>query len=341
MMRGRMLAFVGLCLVCALAAGAYVRHAIRRAEQAGSAGETVAANGDRGLRPSGTTVLFRSTAIDSSYGRLALAPIEDPSRRQLVPTLSCERVDFASGRGVCLTAARGVVTTYAAVVFDQDFQPLFTLALAGAPSRVRVSADGAFAAVTVFVSGHSYGGDFSTVTSIIDLHRGDYVVPNLEQFTVWNEAERFDAVDRNFWGVTFARNPDTFYATVGSSGRTYLIKGAAGEREARIMRDGVECPSLSPDNRRVAFKRRDGNAVGPVRWRLSVLDLDSLRDVGLAETRNVDDQVAWLDNDRVMYTLPNAESGTAETTTWVVPANGGGEPAVLVPLASSTVVWSP
>ena len=341
MRRGRTIAFAVLCVVCALAAGAYVRRAMRRAERADSLVATAAVT-DQG-RPElpGTTVLFRSTAMDTSYGRLALAAIADPSRRHLVSTLSCERVDFAGGRGVCLTAARGVVTTYAAVIFGQDFQPLFTLALAGAPSRVRVSADGAFAAVTVFVNGHSYGGDFSTVTSIIDLRRGDYVVPNLEQLTVWRGAEHFEAVDRNFWGVTFARNPNTFFATVGSGGRTYLIEGALGEREAKIVHDAVECPSLSPDNRRVAFKRRTDNAVGPVRWRLSVLDLDSQRDFALAETRSVDDQVAWLDNDRVMYALPNAESGTAETTTWVVPAGGGGEPAVLVPLASSAVIWSP
>jgi hypothetical protein len=48
----------------------------------------------------------------------------------------------------------------------------------------------------------------------------------------------------------------------------------------------------------------------------------------------VDDQVEWLDDDRVVYGLPRDES--ALTDVWVVPADGGGRPSVLVPRA-----WSP
>ncbi len=91
----------------------------------------------------------------------------------------------------------------------------------------------------------------------------------------------------------------------------------------------------------MAFKRRIAGAVGPVRWRLSVLDLETLKDIALAETRSVDDQVAWLDDDRIMYALPDAESGSAVTTTWVLDADGTGSPRVLVPEAYSTVVWRP
>jgi hypothetical protein len=191
------------------------------------------------------------------------------------------------------------------------------------------------------VSGHSYAADFSTVTSVIDLRRGDYVVPNFEQLTVWSGAELFEAVDRNFWGVTFRRDADTFYATVGTRGRTHLIAGTLSTRSAKLLRDDIECPSLSPDNTRVAFKRRVDDGFGPVRWRLSVLDLHTLEDRPLAETRSVDDQVAWLDDDRIMYALPDAESGSAVTTTWVLDADGAGSPRVLVPQSYSTVVWRP
>ncbi len=339
---GRTLGFAALCVACVVGAAAYVHQAMQRSRSA-PARDTApgldAAGAEAPADRSDATVLFRSTALDDSYGKLALAPLDQVAERRVISTLSCDRVDYAGGRGVCLAAARGVLTTYSAIVFDQDFRPRFTIALAGPPSRVRVSPDGALAAVTVFVSGHSYASDFSTVTSLIDLRRGGYVVPNLEQLTVWSGAERFEAVDRNFWGVTFGRDADMFYATVGSGGRTHLIEGTSSGRSAKLLRDDVECPSLSPDNTRVAFKRRVDGGLGPVRWRLSVLDLETLYDRPLAEIRSVDDQVAWLDDDRIMYALPNAESGTAETTTWVLDADGGGSPRVLVPQSYSTVVW--
>jgi len=341
MRRGRILAFAALCVVCAVGGAAYVQHAMRRSRSAAASRPAAADGAEAPPNIPGAMVLFRSTALDDSYGKLALAPLNHISERRVIATLSCDRVDYAGGRGVCLTAARGALTTYSAIVFDQDFRPVFTLALAGAPSRVRVSPDGAYAGVTVFVSGHDYVAAFSTVTSVIDLHRGEYVVPNLEQLTVWKGAEHFEAADRNFWGVTFRRDPDTFYATVGSGGRTHLIEATASRRSAKLLRDDVECPSLSPDNTRVAFKQRVVGGLGPVRWRLSVLDLQTLKVKPLAETRSVDDQVAWLDDDRIMYALPNAESGSAETTTWVLDADGAGSPRALVPQSYSTVVWRP
>jgi hypothetical protein len=336
------MAFGVLCALCAIGATAYVRHVIQRSRSA-AAGVPALRIDARGAGAAANlpaaTVLFRSTAMDDSYGKLALTRLDRAAERRVIATLSCDRVDYAGGRGVCLTAARSVLTAYSAIVFDHQFRPLATLALAGAPSRVRVSPDGKRAAVTVFVSGHSYGADFSTVTSIIDLRRGEYEVPNLEQLTVWQGAERFEAVDRNFWGVTFRNDADTFFVTVGSGGRTHLVEGSARGRSAKLLRDDVECPSLSPDNSRVAFKRRTAGGIGPVGWRLSVLDLATLKDWPLAETRSVDDQVAWLDDDRVMYALPDAASGSAETTTWVLDADGTGSPRVLLPRSYSTVVW--
>ena len=350
MNRGRILGFAALCLVCVLGAGAYVRHALQRAAapqdkspSSTAAIDTVAAGTTPVLdAQSSPLLLFRNTSVDPSYGRLAVAPLENVTDRRIVPTLSCERVDYAAGRGVCLTATRGVTTTYSAIVFDQNFQPLFTLPLGGVPSRVKVARDGSVAAVSVFVSGHSYaGGDFSTLTSVIDLQRGTYVVPNFEQLKVWSGSQPFEAVDRNFWGVTFAHNADTFYATVASGGRTHLIRGTLTDREARVLRDDVECPSLSPDNKRLAFKLRVDDKLGPVHWRLAVLDLGTLEYIPLAETRSVDDQVTWLDDEQIMYALPAAESGSAEMNTWVVDSHGHGTPRMLVPQAYSAIIWPP
>ena len=49
-------------------------------------------------------------------------------------------------------------------------------------------------------------------------------------------------------------------ATLSSGGRHYLIKGSVNGRDARVIHEGVECPSLSPDNHRIAFKKRIGYA---------------------------------------------------------------------------------
>jgi hypothetical protein len=87
-------------------------------------------------------------------------------------------------------------------------------------------------------------------------------------------------------------------------------------------------------------------------WRISVLDLSTMESHPLADTRDVDDQPAWLDNNTVMYgVLPNSYLGGAQTNlpamttggsiptdTWATPANGSGTPHLLVPGAWSTVV---
>jgi hypothetical protein len=209
--------------------------------------------------------------------------------------------------------------------------------MSGMPSRVRLSSDGRLAAMTAFVEGHSYAqGGFSTATTLDDLHRGKSL-GNLEEFRVLKDGERYRAADLNVWGVTFGQG-NRFYATVASRGHTWLAEGDLERRELKIMRDAVECPSLSPDGTRFAYKKR--NPGEGVTWRLHVLDLRTGRDVALAETRNVDDQVEWLDNKQVLYGLMRERDAGGyvgdETDVWVVPADGSGSPRVLIPRA-----WSP
>jgi hypothetical protein len=284
-------------------------------------------------------VAFRYTGAGDAYGRVVTTRLGDPVQSDRLTTLACDRLDLAGGHGICLAARRGVFTTYEAILFDAAFRPGRTIPLTGVPSRTRVSPDGRLAAMTVFESGHSYAaGQFSTRTSIIALDSGEVVVPDLERFTILRDGEPVQSVDFNLWGVTFAREPNRFYATLGTAGRQYLIEGDLRARRARIVRPDVECPSLSPDDRYIAFKRRQGGGLTPVTWRLSVLRLDTLEDWPLAETRNVDDQVEWLDERTVLYALPAAASGTAATDTWAVPADGGGAPRLVMPDAYSLVV---
>ena len=82
-------------------------------------------------------------------------------------------MDVRGGTGVCLTADRGFAATYGAVIFDSTLAPRHRLTITGIPSRTRVAPDGTLAAITTFVSGHSYaGGSFSTRTVIIDTATG-------------------------------------------------------------------------------------------------------------------------------------------------------------------------
>ncbi len=243
--------------------------------------------------------------------------------------LSCARVYFAADRGLCLaTAETGV--SYEATIVDSSLQPLERLDLAGLPSRARVSDDGRYGAMTVFVNGHEYlsGGGFSTVTTIVDLRSGQEL-GNLERFEVTKDGRPFDAVDFNFWGVTFASDPNRFYATLHTGDHYYLVEGDIERRTLRVLRDGVECPSLSPDGTRIAFKSRIGDEN---RWRLAVLDLDTLDSHPVAEPRSIDDQPEWLDDATLVY--------SDGLDVYTVPADGAGPSRRVLRNASSPVSLS-
>lgn len=302
---------------------------------------TAAATDERGpaRRP---YVLFRSTAPGESFGHVSVQHLDAIGGERLVTPLECDRVHFAAERGICLGAKRGVVTTYQAHIFDRDFSIKHTHPLAGPPSRARMSPDGRYAAVTVFVSGHSYSNPgFTTRTSIFDAVSGQVVVDDLEHLQVMRGPERIKASDFNFWGVTFAGKSGRFYATLATAGTRLLVEGDLGARQLRVVHEDVECPSLSPDNTKVAFKRRiPVGTTGRFVWRLQILELASGKETALpAESRSVDDQVEWLGNQEIVYAMPeDALAATAATNSWALRIDGTGAPRLLVPLAFSPTV---
>jgi Tol biopolymer transport system component len=96
-----------------------------------------------------------------------------------------------------------------------------------------------------------------------------------------------------------------------------------------VLREAVECPSLSPDGARVVFKSRSTEG-GRRMWRLHVLDLKTQAETIVNESRSVDDQAEWLDDEHVLYALPRAVAGTGTSDIWIADANGGGTPRLFV-----------
>lgn len=295
--------------------------------------------GDHLVASSGSHLLFRNAAIGPQQGRVGLVNLDALSDPPQMSELRCERVHFAVNRGICLTAKRGMLTTYHAHVFDRDLNVLHSLALAGAPSRARIAPDGRLAAMTVFVSGHSYSSlGFSTRTSILDTATGQWVVEDLESFAVTRDGENVRATDFNFWGVSFANDGQRFYATLATAGTPYLVEGDLRTRSLRVVLADVECPSLSPDNRTIAFKRRARDSgARHSGWQVGVLDLASSTVRLLAEeARSVDDQVEWLDNREIAYALPDdGPQPIASTNVWALRADGKGAPRRLLSSANS------
>ena len=285
-------------------------------------------------------LIFRITALGPSYGRVGIVPLDTPASAPIATPLSCDRVYASADRGLCLQAARGVLTSYRAIAFDSRFAERNSFKLPGAPSRTRVAANAPIGASTVFVSGDSYSaGGFSTRTTLYDLGT-DAIIGDLESFTVLRDGQPFKRPDFNFWGVTFTRDGDRFYATLGTGGDILFVEGSAAARRMTVIGSGVECPSLSPDATRVAYKARQVEG-GRVLWRVRVMDLASRATATLTETRSVDDQVEWLDSENILYSLPHATAGSGSSDVWVARSDGTGSPRLFLSDAFSPAVVSP
>jgi WD40-like Beta Propeller Repeat len=338
-MSARIVAFLALSLALA-AAGWWVLAERAPAPPPAPSGATRFVAGAEALDRirSGPHLVFRNLEQREGYGRVALASLAAPHERYLTP-LECERVYFAAGRGICLAADRGVLTTYRAHVFDASFARGPGVPLTGFPSRARVSPDGRHAGFTVFESGHSYAeAGFSTRTEILDARSGEPLT-DLEAWPVTRDGKPFRAVDFNLWGVTFAADGKGLFATLASGGKTFLVAGNLAERTLRVLREGGECPSLSPDGRRLVFKRRDAEGES-LAFRLHTLELETGAEASLdSEPFSVDDQAAWLDDHHVVYERPATRvPPTGGMDVFVMEARPGAAPRLLLEQAASPAV---
>ena len=99
--------------------------------------------------------------------KLSVVSLADPGGQRAVLDSTCERVYATQQDGVCLTADRGIVTTYGITELDANLSPTTSSQLTGSPSRARISKDGSLISTTTFVTGHAYSEtSFSTDTVI-------------------------------------------------------------------------------------------------------------------------------------------------------------------------------
>jgi hypothetical protein len=325
--------FLGACGLAVLAVVFYAAFTSPRsrpesvANAAGSHVESIAAV------PEGPLILFRDGSPGAMYGRLAVVQLSRPDAPRAIAPLSCDRVHYAAGWGVCMVNDETrLLVRHVAYIFDRAFQVRHTITLTGSPIRARVAPGGTRAALTVFERGHSYAEEgFSTRTIVIDTASGRQLA-DLEDFAIQKDGAAFKSIDFNFWGVTFARDGDQFFATLKTRGERYLVKGSIDARRASVLRPDVECPSLSPDGSLVVFKKPLKQEVG---WRLHVLDLATGSERALNQgRRSVDDQVDWFDDRQVVY----HDSASEGTGIWVLSVDGVTPPRLLLPNAYSPAV---
>ena len=330
--RIRLLLFAVLTVVLLGSATAFVLDARPGPEDPARAGVGGTAALDAVLR--GPHVLFRNTDRAVGYGVVAAVPLSDPAGPRAYTDRRCDRLYGNRRATVCLRARQGMAGGFETEILDADWNVSRRWPLPGIPSRTRLSPDGSLVASTVFVAGHSYlSTGFSTQTQLRYLD--GRIFAELEQFALTLDGRRVRPRDRNFWGVTFAEDGGTFYATAATGGRTWLVRGDLRKQTLTSVRRNAECPSLSPDGSRIAYKKRLPGPGGA--WAIAVLDLAPGRETVLPETRGLDDQVEWLDDEVLLYALPRAE-GAGTSDIWAIRVRPGAQPTLFIPQAVSPAV---
>lgn len=331
----RVIAMVAITVVVVLGVGAYVWSAARSHQEATEAAPTVESTDLAGVLD-GPHILFRSTLPGAQYGLVAAVPLDDPSGTRAFTDVACDRIYHAGDFTSCLRTVRGIATTFEAVLLDDSWQEVQTWPLPGIPSRTRLSPDGSLVATTAFVTGHSYAQvGFSTETKIHGTDGTD--LGSLESWTFVVDGEKFTASDRNFWGVSFV-DDDTFYVTAASQSAdtTWIATGSVSTRTITALRDGGECPSVSPDRSMVAYKKVQRIEDAQKVWAYAVLDLASSDETLYPVTEGCDDQIEWLDDTTILYGMPRAdEPGTTDVWSLDI-TTPGAEPQLFLEGA-----WSP
>ncbi|GAB2655969.1 PD40 domain-containing protein [Kribbella swartbergensis] len=278
----------------------------------------------------GSTLFFRNLAGGPEFGKLAAVQMGESGAARRVGELRCDRFAAARRTAICLRLKAGSLPPVSEMlVLDGELNVRHRVTVPGTPSRARVSPDGRIVSWTLFVSGDSYAAaGFSTRTGLYEVDTGR-LVKSIEELPVFVHGQRYFAADVNYWGVTFGADGNRFYVTMASKGKTYLIEADYRRYRGTAIAENVECPSLSPDGKRIAYKQKVAGGT----WRLAVLDLTTRRVTHPPDSRPLDDQPVWQSNTTLLYPLRNT-SGT--TDIWSSGLTT--PPTLLIPNATSPSV---
>jgi len=287
-----------------------------------------------GLAPRPGEVLVVNRVPGDDYGRLAIRH-SDGSRTLL--DRSCLRVHIGGDNGVCLSEDEAFLGSHLTSFFPVINPAHDILSYPSVlPSRARISPDGRFSATTGFISGSSYAdisGDTSTLTIVDEIEFG--ASRTASGFSVNANDSRYTN-EGQYWGITFGRDDD-FYVTGFYGELPEIMRGSLNDFSLEPTGWIGSCPSLSPDGQTLIFKeqRQDGG------FDLVAVNVATQEKRPLAETRSVDDQVEWLDNDTILYAL-HPEGGDTpvqpEFDIWMLDIALGTEPVLFLPGADSPAV---
>lgn len=282
------------------------------------------------INPDDVVLAFVNRVPGDEYGLAGY--IDRQGERQIVPDLECDRIDLNDNRGICLSATAGLNGSGRALILDGGLTPISRFGV-NRPSRAAASPDGAVVAWTGFTLGHSYlaEGEFATTTQLISVDRK--IAADLESiFKTYRNDELMDDEERNFWGVSFV-DSDLFYATVGVGGETFIVQGRVSTSRMDVVFENASCPEVSPDGKTVVVKEQRGD-----RFQLIAIDVATGARRDLGETRSVDDQVEWADDNNILYGMPNLDEGTDSQPVFDIYALNvapGSQPRLVVPFAES------
>jgi|GEM_PF-281667 len=281
------------------------------------------------IDPADTALVFVNRIPGDDYGHVGFVNLA--GERSITP-LECDRLDWNRNGGICLeggsfgSQARGFL-------LDSALRPVGQFPIA-TPSRADVSPDGRTVSWTGFVTGHDYlaAGEFATTTQLIDVPARLAADLEVDFRTFLPNGQPLEASDENYWGTSYI-DAQTFFATVGTGGQTDIVFGDVRTGQLSVVFANASCPAISPDGDTLVAKERRGNA-----FQLIAIDVATGERRDLAETRSVDDQVEWVDNDRILYALPNEDGGTDGQPAfdiWVLNVSDGSAPTLLLEFADS------
>ncbi|WP_139194925.1 PD40 domain-containing protein [Arthrobacter sp. UCD-GKA] len=296
-----------LVVVAVLVAGGFAVNSFMGFQERTQAPAVAAQQNPEGIAqiPLEGAVVFRDTRATDNYGKVAWAPLDSPNGTRTDTGLSCDRVYRTGGMLSCLSALRGMNTSYDSTVYSIGGHLLSERALPGEPSRTRVSPTG-MVGVTAFITGESYDFvGFSTETVIAVPGGTNY--GNLQDFDILVGGTKLTAADRNVWGVTFAKDAQTFYATAASGKQTWLVQGSLRDKTLTAIGENAECPSISPDGKLIAYKKRRADSA-PAHWDIAVLDIAKRTETLYPLESGFDDQLEWLDADTLLFGQPREET---------------------------------